>query len=176
MGKGIFRKTRVIVARLLAFAAILSHRGSEFQKPSVEKQERKNTEFENRLVKVDQGSEVVDEQPQVKTEESAVDTKEMPSVSQNVKEAKLEESAVDVTPSGFSAPNNANTKSTEDEERINEEKRQKKGTDKLKQELFNPPSEIKDFDKTKSFGHIYRIILCFQAINPSLYILKHREP
>ncbi|PKK67292.1 hypothetical protein RhiirC2_714222 [Rhizophagus irregularis] len=33
--------------------------------------------------------------------------------SQNVKEAKLEESAVDVTPSGFSAPNNANTKSTD---------------------------------------------------------------
>ncbi|PKC58572.1 hypothetical protein RhiirA1_470773 [Rhizophagus irregularis] len=88
------------------------------QKSSVEKQERKNAEFENRLAKVDQGSEVVDEQPQVKTEESAVDTKvstgneEVVSFlvkgdalgSQNVKEAKLEESAVDVTPSGFSAP------------------------------------------------------------------------
>lgn len=36
--------------------------------------------------------------------------------SQNVKEGKLEESVVDVSPSGFSAPINADTKATEDEE------------------------------------------------------------
>ncbi|CAG8525831.1 7200_t:CDS:2 [Rhizophagus irregularis] len=53
--------------------------------------------------KNEQGPSVVDEQPQ---------DNEKP---QNIKEAK---STVDVMPEGFSAPNNANTKSTEDEEMI----------------------------------------------------------
>ncbi|PKC00471.1 hypothetical protein RhiirA5_458849 [Rhizophagus irregularis] len=67
----------------------------------IKKQERKNAELEDRLAKVEQGSSVKDEQDSLVVDEQS---------------QKLEESVVDVSPSGFSAPINADTKATKDEE------------------------------------------------------------
>ncbi|UZO11112.1 uncharacterized protein OCT59_002686 [Rhizophagus irregularis] len=67
----------------------------------IKKQERKNAELEDRLAKVEQGSSVKDGQDSLVVDEQS---------------QKLEESVVDVSPSGFSAPINADTKATKDEE------------------------------------------------------------